>query len=53
MYGPVLICGSNSAWDTYYSSYLQVVHNLSITNSGYVLNSFSLMSSFISPFIGV
>ena len=43
----------SSAWDAYYSSYLQVVHNLSITTSGYVLNTFSLASSFISPFIGL
>ncbi|ROT38215.1 MFS general substrate transporter [Sodiomyces alkalinus F11] len=40
-------------WDTYYFSYLQVVHRQSITHAGYILNSFSLMSSFISPFIGV
>lgn len=42
-----------SCWDTYYSSYLQVVHNLSISHSGYILNSYSLMSSFLSPFVGV
>lgn len=42
-----------SAWDSYYYSYLQVVHDLSIANSGYVLNAFSLTSSFISPFIGL
>ncbi|KAL2752936.1 hypothetical protein ACRALDRAFT_1065920 [Sodiomyces alcalophilus JCM 7366] len=40
-------------WDTYYFSYLQVVHRQSITHAGYILNSFSLMSSFISPFIGI
>ncbi|GAD99493.1 hypothetical protein NECHADRAFT_78056 [Paecilomyces variotii No. 5] len=40
-------------WDTYYSSYLQVVNNESITISGYVLNSFSLASSFLSPFVGL
>ncbi|CAK7243289.1 MAG: hypothetical protein STHCBS139747_004806 [Sporothrix thermara] len=39
-------------WDTYYSSYLQVVNNQSITISGYILNAFSLGSSFLSPFIG-
>lgn len=42
-----------SCWDTYYYSYLQVVHRQSIANSGYILNAFSLMSSFIGPFIGV
>lgn len=42
-----------SIWDTYYFSYLQVVHRQSITHAGYILNSFSLMSSFISPFIGM
>ncbi|EFY87939.1 siderophore iron transporter mirB [Metarhizium acridum CQMa 102] len=40
-------------WDTYYQSYLEVVHFQSITDSGYILNSFSLASSFISPLIGV
>lgn len=34
-------------------SYLQVVHDLSITNAGYVLNAFSLMSTFIAPLVGV
>jgi hypothetical protein len=43
----------NSTWDAYYSSYLQVVHNQSITHAGYILNSFSLTSAFISPFIGL
>ncbi|KAK3192057.1 hypothetical protein K4F52_001684 [Lecanicillium sp. MT-2017a] len=40
-------------WDTYYSSYLQVVHDLSITNAGYVLNTFSLTSAIIGPLVGV
>lgn len=44
---------SNSCWDAYYYSYLQVVHRQSITNAGYILNSFSLMSSFIAPLVGV
>ncbi|CAK7208003.1 hypothetical protein SEUCBS139899_010837 [Sporothrix eucalyptigena] len=39
-------------WDTYYSSYLQVVNNQSITTSGYILNGFSLGAAFLSPFIG-
>ncbi|KAM3559340.1 hypothetical protein MY1884_003526 [Beauveria asiatica] len=40
-------------WDTYYYSYLQVVHDLSITNASYTLNAFSLMSSVIGPLTGV
>ncbi|GJN85613.1 hypothetical protein PLIIFM63780_009181 [Purpureocillium lilacinum] len=44
---------STFAWDTYYGSYLQAVNFLDITISGYVLNSFSLMSAFISPFVGL
>ncbi|KAH6885195.1 major facilitator superfamily domain-containing protein [Thelonectria olida] len=51
VYG-IMFC-SIFTWDAYYSSYLQVVHNLDITISGYVLNSFSLMSSFIGPFVGL
>ncbi|KAL2285059.1 hypothetical protein FJTKL_08579 [Diaporthe vaccinii] len=50
-YGVMFI--SIFCWDTYYSSYLQVVHNLSISHSGYILNSYSLMTSFLSPFVGV
>lgn len=48
-----LLMMATSCWDTYYSSYLQVVHNLSISHSGYILNSYSLISSFLSPFVGV
>ncbi|KAJ6789632.1 hypothetical protein PWT90_08487 [Aphanocladium album] len=40
-------------WDTYYYSYLLVVHNLEIANASYVLNAFSLMSSIIGPLTGV
>ncbi|KAL0936305.1 siderophore iron transporter mirb [Colletotrichum truncatum] len=40
-------------WDSYYQSYLQVAHNQSITNSGYILNTFSLTSSIFSPLIGI
>lgn len=43
---------ASSAWDTYYNSYLQVVHGLSISTSGYVLNAFSVTSTIIAPFIG-
>jgi len=42
----------SSAWDTYYYSYLQVVHELSIAKAGYVLNAFSVTSTIIAPFIG-
>ncbi|KAF4980093.1 hypothetical protein FZEAL_3814 [Fusarium zealandicum] len=41
------------AWDTYYGSYLQVVHGLSISVSGYALNAFSVTSTIIAPFIGL
>ncbi|EOO02487.1 putative siderophore iron transporter mirb protein [Phaeoacremonium minimum UCRPA7] len=40
-------------WNAYFSSYLQVVHRLSITTSNYVLNSFSLTSSILAPLIGL
>lgn len=30
-----------------------MVHNLSITHAGYILNTFSLSSSFFSPFVGL
>ncbi|KAM5347879.1 hypothetical protein ACJ41O_007703 [Fusarium nematophilum] len=41
------------AWDTYYGSYLQVVHGLSISVSGYTLNAFSVTSTILAPFIGL
>ncbi|KAI0594285.1 major facilitator superfamily transporter [Biscogniauxia sp. FL1348] len=40
-------------WDAYYSSYLQVVHGLTITTSGYVLNTLGLTAAFIGPFLGL
>ncbi|KAJ2979716.1 hypothetical protein NQ176_g3083 [Zarea fungicola] len=39
-------------WNIYFSSYLLVVHRQSITNSGYILNTFSLTASFFGPIIG-
>ncbi|KAI0025922.1 MFS general substrate transporter [Xylariomycetidae sp. FL0641] len=51
LYGFMFI--SIYCWDAYYSSYLQVVHGQSITISGYILNTFSLTSSFIGPFVGL
>ncbi|RYP39876.1 hypothetical protein DL767_001995 [Monosporascus sp. MG133] len=44
---------STFCWNSYFSSYLQVVHRLSITTANYVLNSYSLTSAFISPFVGM
>ncbi|KAK6069434.1 siderophore iron transporter mirb [Seiridium cupressi] len=40
-------------WNAYYSSYLQVVHGLSIRDSNYVLNGLALTSYFIGPFVGL
>lgn len=42
-----------SCWDTYYFSYLQVVHNLSISVAGYTLNAYALTSTILAPFIGL
>ncbi|RWA14690.1 hypothetical protein EKO27_g473 [Xylaria grammica] len=51
IYGFIFI--SVFCWDAYYQSYLQVVHDESITTSGYILNAFSLTSSFVGPFVGL
>ncbi|KAI1246147.1 hypothetical protein MGN70_013044 [Eutypa lata] len=40
-------------WDAYYSSYLQVVHGLSISIANYVLNAYSLTSYFTGPFVAL
>ncbi|KAI0904300.1 siderochrome-iron transporter MirB [Ustulina deusta] len=51
LYGFMFI--SIYCWDAYYQSYLQVVHDESITISGYILNAFSLTSAFIGPLVGL
>lgn len=40
-------------WDAYFSVWLQVVHNLSITDAGYVANTYNIGSCFFSIVIGV
>ncbi|KAF9873926.1 siderophore iron transporter mirb [Colletotrichum karsti] len=50
LYGLMFV--SIFCWDTYYQSYLLVVHRLNITHAGYVLNCFSLASSFFGPLFG-
>lgn len=39
-------------WDTYYYSYLQVTHSMSIVDASYTINSLSLASSILGIFIG-
>lgn len=45
--------GSIGCWEAYYSSYLQVVHNQSITTSGYITNAYILSFAFSAPFLGM
>lgn len=40
-------------WDAYYSSYLQVVHNLSIQNAGYVISIYNIGACFFSIFVAL
>ncbi|KAJ5827817.1 Major facilitator superfamily domain general substrate transporter [Penicillium robsamsonii] len=40
-------------WNSYFSSYLQVVNRLDITTANYVLNAFSLTSFIFSPIFGL
>ncbi|KAA8911471.1 major facilitator superfamily domain-containing protein [Sphaerosporella brunnea] len=40
-------------WDAYYSSYVQVVHNQSIENAGYIYNIYSIGSCFFAVIVGV
>ncbi|KAH8885995.1 siderophore iron transporter mirB [Thozetella sp. PMI_491] len=49
----MVLMWSMCCWDEYYYSYLQVVNNQSVANAGYILNAYSLTSSFISPFAGL
>jgi len=40
-------------WDAYYSSYVQVVHNQSIKNAGYIYNIYSIGSCFFAVLVGL
>ncbi|KAL1953298.1 hypothetical protein VTO42DRAFT_3028 [Malbranchea cinnamomea] len=40
-------------WDSYFPSFLQVVNNLSITHSSYIVNIYSIGSCFWSLIVGV
>ncbi|KAF2498218.1 siderophore iron transporter [Lophium mytilinum] len=40
-------------WDSYFSSFLQVVNNLSVTEASYVVNIYSIGSCFFSLIVGV
>ncbi len=43
---------STFCWNSYFNSYLQVVHRQSITSSGYILNTFMLTAAVFGPIIG-
>lgn len=43
---------STFCWNTYFGSYLQVVHRQSIEHAGYILNTFSITATFFGPIIG-
>ena len=43
----------SSCWNSYFGSYLQVVHRLDIVTANYVLNTLSLTSFIFSPIFGV
>jgi MFS family permease len=46
-------CLPHSLWDSYFYSYLQAVHSLSITNAGYVTNIYSIGSCFWSVILAI
>lgn len=48
LYGVMFI--SIFCWNGYFYSYLQVVHRQDVINAGYIVNAFSVSSSFFSPF---
>ncbi|KAI9368020.1 major facilitator superfamily domain-containing protein [Aspergillus egyptiacus] len=50
LYGIMFI--STFCWNSYYGSYLQVVHRQPITDANYILNSYSLTSTVFAPLIG-
>ncbi|KAF3353301.1 hypothetical protein VdG1_08438 [Verticillium dahliae VDG1] len=44
---------SFNAWDSFFSSYLQVVHQRSISQAGFILNIYTIASCTWGPFVGV
>lgn len=44
---------STASWGSYYSSYLQVVHDQSITSAGYIGNAHPLAFALLAPVLGV
>lgn len=44
---------SIACWGSYYSSYLQVVHDQTITNAGYISNAHPLAFALLAPVLGM
>lgn len=47
-----MLLTTSRCWNGYFGNYLQVVHRLSITASGYVLGSYGLGAAVMNPIIG-
>ncbi|EGX89574.1 siderophore iron transporter mirB [Cordyceps militaris CM01] len=43
---------STFCWNTYFNSYLQVVHRQQIDTAGYILNTYMLTAAFFAPVFG-
>ncbi|KAL4860905.1 hypothetical protein BDV12DRAFT_180981 [Aspergillus spectabilis] len=50
LYGIMFL--STFCWNSYYGSYLQVVHRQPIKDANYILNAYSLTSTVFAPLIG-
>ncbi|KAL5342240.1 major facilitator superfamily domain-containing protein [Aspergillus crustosus] len=50
LYGIMFL--STFCWNSYYGSYLQVVHRQPMTDANYILNAYSLTSTVFAPLIG-
>ncbi|KAL4876390.1 major facilitator superfamily domain-containing protein [Aspergillus karnatakaensis] len=50
LYGVMFL--STFCWNSYYGSYLQVVHRQPIKDANYILNAYSLTSTVFAPLIG-
>ncbi|KAH6688420.1 siderophore iron transporter mirB [Plectosphaerella plurivora] len=44
---------SFACWDSYFSSYLQVVHNQSVSRAGFILNIYNIASCTWGPIVGL
>lgn len=49
----ISLTSTASSWDSYFSSYLQVVHRQSLAQAGFIGNIYTIASCTWGPIVGV